>query len=149
MLALYIGESNLSVLSNNKYVIISRHRQRHENDYADLEFNSGWREEHAKALLELLLLEICKDGTISEGNVTDEVWLRIQNSLNNSMKCNFPIDFLKERLLHYKKLYSVLEETSSPIFNWDCKRNAVTIMEDGSNQVFTEIILYDKFSISS
>ncbi|XP_078153961.1 uncharacterized protein LOC144549086 isoform X2 [Carex rostrata] len=108
--------------------VLERLKRRPENDYlyyADA-FKSGWREEHAKALLHLLL-ELCQDGTISDGNVTDEAWLRIQNSLKNSIKCSFQIDFLKERLCDYKQLYSILTETTSPFFKWDRERKTINI----------------------
>ncbi|XP_078154047.1 uncharacterized protein LOC144549187 [Carex rostrata] len=109
--------------------------------YADA-FKSGWREEHAIALLHLLL-ELCKDGTISEGNVTDEAWLRIQNSLNNSMKCSFEIDFLKDRLRDYKNLYTVLAETtSSSFFEWDHKRKIITMYYSSKwKQEYPELLL--------
>ena len=115
-----------------------------ENGYLD-EIKSGWREEHGEELLHLLL-KLCKDGTISQGNVTQEAWRRIQNGLQNLTNCTFEIYFLEERLRDYKQLYSLLAETSSQIFDWDRENKTICINSNLWRKVCPEFMLYDRFN---
>jgi hypothetical protein len=107
--------------------------------YADA-FKYGWREEHAKVLLHLLL-KFCQNGTISEGNVTDKAWLRIQNGLKKSTNCSFQVYFLEERLRDYKQLYLLLAETSSPIFHWDRENKTIIINSINWRPCHPELLL--------
>jgi Myb/SANT-like DNA-binding domain len=93
--------------------------------YADA-FKYGWKEDHGKVLLDLLL-KLCRDGGVKEGNITDEAWLWIRNSFNNSTKCNFEINFLQERLRDYRQLYLLLAENSSPNFHWDRENKTIRL----------------------